>query len=103
MNYGNRLKWLIKNKGFSQRDIAADLSVPESNMSHWTSIDYPPLEIIESACRVLEIPVSRFFAEDSDQLIEVSPEEMQLLKAFGEFPEERKRELLRIVEILKGW
>lgn len=75
----------------------------ESTVSEWTAKEFPPMEAIVSVCRVLEIPVSRFFAEDSDQFVEVSAEEMQLLKAYGEFPEERRRELLRIVEILKGW
>jgi len=103
MHYGNKLKWLIKNKGLSQRDVAQRLNVPETTLSGWTLNEYPPLDAIESVCRVLQIPVSRFFAEDSDSYVEVSPEEMQLLKAFGEFPEERRKELLRIIEMLKKW
>ncbi|PKL17923.1 MAG: hypothetical protein CVV49_08495 [Spirochaetae bacterium HGW-Spirochaetae-5] len=103
MNYGSRLKWLIKNKGFSQRDIAADLGVPESTMSHWTTTDYPPLDQIESICKILQIPVSRFFAEDSDSYVEVSPEEMELLKVFGEFSEEQREKLLEVIDILKGF
>jgi transcriptional regulator with XRE-family HTH domain len=103
MHYGNRLKWLIKNKGFSQRDVAADLSVAESTVSEWTVKEFPPLEAVASVCRVLEIPVSRFFAEDSDQFVEVSPEEMQLIKVYGEFSEEQKEKVMRMIELLKRW
>jgi len=103
MNYGNRLKWLIKNKGFSQREIALSLDVPESTLSDWTSLEYPSLESIESICVILQIPLSRFFAEDSDSFVEVSAEEMQLLMAFGEFSEERKIEILKVIDILKGF
>jgi len=103
MNYGSRLKWLIKNKGFSQRDIAVELGVPESTMSHWTTTDYPPLDQIESICRILQIPVSRFFAEDSDQYVEVSLQEQELLKVFNTFSDEQKEKLLEVVDILKGF
>jgi len=103
MNYGSRLKWLIKNKGFSQRDIAVELGVPESNMSYWTTTDYPPLDQIESICRILQIPVSRFFAEDSDQYVEVSPQEQELLKVFNAFSDEQKEKLLKLIEVLKEW
>jgi transcriptional regulator with XRE-family HTH domain len=103
MHYGNRLKWLIKNKGFTQKDVAVTLGVPETTLSDWTVKEFPPLEAVESICGILQIPVSRFFAEDTDQFIEVSTEEMQLIKSFGEFTEERQRELLRVIEILKGW
>jgi len=103
MNYGDRLKWIIKNRGFSQRDVALKLGIAETTLSPWISKEFPPLEAIESVCRILQIPVSRFFAEDSDSYVEVSAEEMQILKAFGEFPEERKSELMRIIEILRGW
>jgi transcriptional regulator with XRE-family HTH domain len=103
MNYGNRLKWLIKNKGFSQREIAAELGVPESTLSDWTVKDYPSLEHIEAVCRVLQIPVSRFFAEDSDQYVEVSLQEQELLKVFNTFSDEQKEKLLEVVDILKGF
>jgi len=103
MHYGNKLKWLIKNKGLSQRDVAQRLNVPETTLSGWTLNEYPPLDAIESVCSILQIPISRFFAEDSDLYVEVSPDEMQLLKAFWEFPEGRKRDLLRIIDILRGW
>jgi transcriptional regulator with XRE-family HTH domain len=103
MNYGDRLKWIIKNRGFSQRDVSLKLGIAETTLSTWISKEFPPLEAIESVCRILEIPVSRFFAEDSDSYVEVSGEEMQILKTFGEFPEERRRGLLRIIEILRGW
>lgn len=104
MHYGNRIKWLIKNKGFSQREIATALDVPETTLSNWTLTEYPGIEAVESVCGVLGISVSRFFADlDSDSVIEVTAQERALIKAFGEFSEEQREKLLRIVEGLKGF
>jgi len=97
--YGNKLKWLIKNKGFSQREIAAELDIPESTLSDWTHMPYPAIESIEAICSILKTPLSRFFADlESDSTVEITPQEARLLKIFNEFPEEKREAVLRILE-----
>lgn len=103
MNYGTRLKNLIKNKGYSQKEIAAMLNVPETTLSDWTIKDVPPLESIVSVCNILQVSVSRFFSEEGESFVELTSQERDLVKAFGEFTEEKRRDLLRILEILKGF
>jgi transcriptional regulator with XRE-family HTH domain len=97
--YGNKLKWLIKNKGFSQREIAAALDISESTLSYWTHMPYPSVESIEAICNILKIPISRFFVDlDNDSTVEITPQEARLLKIFNEFPEEKREAVLRILE-----
>lgn len=102
MHYGNRLKWLIKNKGFFQKDIAAALNVPENTLSDWTAKEFPPLERIEAVCSVLQIPVSRFFIDpDNDLSIEPTARESELLRIFNDFSEEQQEKVLRMLELMK--
>lgn len=101
MKYGKKLKWLIKNKGFSQKDIALKLDIPESTLSNWITKDNPDIESIEAVCRALKVPLSHFFSDpDKDSLIEVTDQERELLKAFREFSDDRRVKVLRIVKEL---
>lgn len=71
-NYGEILKQAIKNRGYSQRDIAKVLNVSEMTLSNWTRMPYPPLEAIEMICKYLQEPLSRFFADDDELMLHIS-------------------------------
>lgn len=98
--YGKKLKWLIRNKGFSQRDIAARLGLPESTVSALMYKEFPDLEKIDAICKVLNVPISRIFMSDTDNIVEVTDQERDLLKAFRGFSEERRVKVLRIIKEL---
>jgi len=98
--YGKKLKWLIKNKGFSQRDIAIKLGLPESTISALMYKEFPDLEKIDAICKVLNVPISRIFLSDTDSLIEVTEQERELLTAFRDFSDSKKVKVLRIVKDL---
>jgi len=60
---------------------------------------YPAVELIEAICRILNIPLSRFFTDlDNDSTVEITPREARLIKIFNEFPEKKREAVLRILE-----
>lgn len=94
MNFGNKIKWIIKNRGLSQREVAAMIEVPESTLSRWTSMDYPDLKDIEAICKALDIPLYRFFSD-----VDLSVNEKELLRAFGKLSPDQQA---RLIEFLKS-
>jgi len=96
MNYGQQLKWLIRNKGLSQRDVAKGINVPEMTLSNWTRMEFPPLEGIISICKFLQEPLSRFFLDEEP----FTNQEKELFKEFSRFSIDQQE---RIIALLKGF
>ncbi|MCP4132821.1 MAG: helix-turn-helix transcriptional regulator [bacterium] len=95
--YGPKLKKLIKAKGFSQKKIAEITGTPETTVSNWTKIEFPPLEAIKKICVILEVPIWEFFFEPGEAW-GVSEESLEMTKQVDSLPEAKKEEVLRQVE-----
>lgn len=96
MNYGYKIKWLIKNKGLSQRDVAKGINVPEMTLSNWTRMEFPPLEGIVLVCNYLQEPLSRFFLDEDAFTVQ----EKELFEEFSRFSPDQQG---LIISMLKGF
>lgn len=105
--YGSKLKKIIKERGYSQKEIAKKINVPESTISSWINSENPPLDAIDKVCKAVNLKLWEFFITSENELKEYYPnwiheEQIEFLKAFNQLPS-RKRELilesfLKIVE-----
>lgn len=86
--YGQKLKALVKGKGFSQIELADRIGVGQSTVSTWYNSIYPPIEAIEKICHAIDVPLWKFFAPDDLILQDMTPGEIAYLKSFKEVPED---------------
>ncbi len=101
MNYGKKLKETIAASEFSQNDIAPKVGVTPQGVSSWTKKSYPPLEAIETICKIVNIPVWEFFIEDTREIFGASESALHLARRIDNLPDEKKdRALKQMNEIL---
>lgn len=103
--WGTKLKNLLKDKGYTQKQLSEALGIPESSFSVWINSSYPPLEFIEQICGFLHLPLWRFFAPDDLVIPEMLPEEKEVIRLFQLFPDEIKKRFvdvnIHIAELLQ--
>src|SRR5574343_352722 len=99
--YGKKLKSIIKTHGFSQKDIAKKINVPESSFSSWINMDTPPVDIIENVCQLFDIELWEFFmSEDAYKKLFNMPKEYILItKKLSDIKNDKVRiQTLKIID-----
>lgn len=103
MKYGSRLREIIKAHPINQAEVADKIGVSKSTISFWINSEYPPLDGIEAVCKVIGIPLYKFFMTDEDvkELTGVDPEFLEIVKMVKHMPEEVQIKIkLSFVQIL---
>lgn len=98
--YGRKLKQIIKSRGYSQKDIAKLINVPESSFSSWINMDIPPTEIIMSICMVLNIELWEFFMDENayKKLFNIPKEYLDIIKKISDIRDDNLR--IRVLSII---
>ena len=67
--YGKKIKLARKEAGLTQEDIAEKTGFPQSNISYWEKAEYPPLDYIVAALKVLKpgMKLYEFFIERGEE------------------------------------
>lgn len=91
--FGERLKAARLAAGMSQERLGVEAGIEEESASarmnrYEKGKRAPAVEIVERVARVLDVPVSYFYAQDDD--------EASLLLAFHRMPKKRCKELLML-------
>ncbi len=104
MKYGWKLRYLIKEKGFNQEEIAKKIDVSKSTLSFWVNSEYPPLHGIEKICEVLNIDLYKFFMgeRDLDNILPpgIEPYHIEFIRKLNSLPKEKRLEILRAFDML---
>lgn len=97
--YGSKLKELIKERGFSQKQVAALLAVSETTFSGWCTGEYPPLDAIERVCNVIGVPIYRVFVDENEiaKNYNIPAEYLVLIQAFQRLPENQRLDYLELL------
>ncbi len=101
-SYGERIKDLRKNGGYTQKEFAALLSIAPSNLSVVEKSTHPSLAIIEKVCQLLDIPIYQFFLDDEIKFKEtlpsyIEPNDAHFLKILNtQISQERRIEIKKI-------
>lgn len=69
MDFGGRIRNLRKEKGIKATELSEKVQISQpylSQIEHGTK--QPPIDVIVNVCKVLNIPLSQFFAEDQENL-----------------------------------
>lgn len=65
IRYGSKLKGMIKESGYTLKQISEKIDVPASTIATWYRSEYPPLEGIVKMCNFFNIELSDFFADET--------------------------------------
>ena len=91
MTVQERIKELMKAKGWSEYRLAKEAGLPQSTISHlFKRNNAPTYPTIEAICRALGITLSQFFADHGEAVV-LTDEQMELLFLFGTLIEEQKQ------------
>jgi len=73
MNFGQRLKEILKSKDVSQKELAAKISVDDQTMSRWiTGRNAPNVVDISKICRILHISEAELFGKSNIEVRDVA-------------------------------
>lgn len=83
--YGTKLKTLIKESGYTLKEISEKIEVPASTIASWYKSEYPPLDSIIKICQFFKINLWEFFINDNEDLKKLLPgfissEDINMLK-----------------------
>lgn len=91
MHYGDKIRRLREQNGYSQRKLAGIIEMNHHSISNWEPLPNPPLEYILKTCAFFNLPLSEFFTDKDDTgFIEYS----QLKNQLDQFPEAKRKEFL---------
>lgn len=74
MEYGTKLKKLVKDSGLTLQEISEGISVPPSTIVGWYKTIYPPLEQIVKMCNFFKIELWEFFLDNPAKLNKYMPD-----------------------------
>lgn len=90
---GSRIKAIRKDKGLSQRAVAAQLGIPFSTYSNYENDNREPsLETLHQIAKILAVPLTRFLNEETADEALASEEALQY-RALCEYLDELEIEL----------
>jgi len=67
IRYGSKLKGMIKDSGYTLKQISEKIDVPASTISSWYKSEFPPLEGIVKMCNFFKIELTDFFKDESKE------------------------------------
>ncbi len=110
MSLGQRLRQARREKGYTQKELAAIIDVKHNSISNWENDqNKPDLETVKRICETLKVSLSFLFEEstagsmsddDLDRIL--SQTEFALLGAVRQLTEEDKMDVLDFVLFKAG-
>lgn len=101
MNILERITKLREDRHWTEYQLAERSGLTQSTISSWYRKNMLPT--IPSLCRIcdaFEITISQFFMEDNTSVIEVTPEQLQLLQVAGKLTPEQIEKLADFLKAL---
>ena len=100
MNVQDRLNELLKNKIYHGIGLLKNSGIPEETLTNiFKRGSIPTIPTLEMICKGLNISLSEFFAEDD--MIECSPELMELHDEWKFLTQKQKNLVLELIKEMK--
>lgn len=91
MNVQERIKELMRIKGWSEYKLAKEAGLPQSTISHlFKRNNAPTYPTIESICEAFGITMAQFFADEGDAVV-LTLEQRELLILWGTLTDEQRK------------
>lgn len=91
MDIQERIKLLMKEKGWSEYKLAKEANLPQSTISHlFKRNNAPTYPTIEAICRAFGITMAQFFADEGEAVV-LTPDQRELLLLWGTLTEEQRQ------------
>lgn len=101
MNILERITKLREDRHWTEYQLAERSGLTQSTISSWYRKNMlPTIPSLTRICDAFEITISQFFMEDSTSVIEVTPEQLQLLEAVGKLTPEQIEKLAEFLRTL---
>lgn len=101
MNILERITKLREDRHWTEYQLAERSGLTQSTISSWYRKNMlPTIPSLTRICDAFEITISQFFMEDNTTVIEVTPEQLQLLQAAGKLTPEQIEKLAEFIRTL---
>lgn len=101
MNILERITKLREDRHWTEYQLAERSGLTQSTISSWYRKNMlPTIPSLSRICDAFEITISQFFMEDNTSVIEVTPEQLQLLQAAGKLTPEQIEKLADFLKAL---
>lgn len=89
-------------RGWTEHGFAQRAGIPQSTISSWyRNGQIPSTPTIEKICDTFDITMSQFFAVPGDNVMELKPEQLELLNQTSCFNEEQLKALISFIDSIK--
>ena len=79
--------------------LAARAGIPQPSISNWYSKNQiPTIPSLEKVCRAFDMTLAEFFADDSDEVVPLNPDQKELLKYWSHLEKEQRDALLQVIK-----
>ncbi|MDE7361607.1 MAG: helix-turn-helix transcriptional regulator [Oscillospiraceae bacterium] len=98
-NYGERLRQLRRERGFTQEEVALRADITTSyygQLERGTA--NPSVAMLEKICAVMGISICDIFTEDSTNLLGIDPLSMQIIHQLNGKSDEEKELILSLIK-----
>lgn len=97
----NKIRKLINQRKWTIYELAQRSELTEACIRNWcTKRNYTPsLEAIEKICKALDISVAELVHDESENLMVVNDEKLQLLENWSELEEKQKKVILMQIDV----
>ena len=101
MNIHEKLRTLIKARGWSEYRLAKEAGLSESTIANvFRRNTNPSIPTLEAICAGMGITLSQFFAEN--EMIELSPELKELFDCWVSLTIEQKQAVLQMLRVFQN-
>ncbi len=101
MNVLERITKLREDRHWTEYQLAERSGLTQSTISSWYRKNMQPtIPSLSKICDAFEITISQFFMEDSTSVIEVTREQLQLLRAVDKLTPEQIEKLTEFLKTL---
>ncbi len=101
MNVLERITELREDRHWTEYQLAERSGLTQSTISSWYRKNMQPtIPSLSKICDAFEITISQFFMEDSTSVIEVTHEQLQLLRAVDKLTPEQTEKLTAFLKTL---
>ncbi len=100
MDYLNKLKFLMKQHGLNENQLAKKADVPQSTInSLFQKSNLPTISTLEALLEALDMTLSEFFYDET-RTKKLELEEQNLLRNWRLMTKEQKRCMLKLIDLL---
>lgn len=94
-----RIKYLMKQRNWSQNQLAENASIPQSTVNSWFANSIlPSIFSIEQICKAFDITLSEFFIVSEEEPILLTHSQQNILRITARYTPEELYPLLKFLE-----